>query len=60
VLFEWLARSDEVALIPTQHPSEQKVLWILEGKLEKELAVFSTKYREQIEEARKQVDEDNG
>jgi hypothetical protein len=56
VLYEWLYRSDEAHLLPIEHPSEQKVLWTLEGMLEKEIPVFSPDYLQLLEEARSHVD----
>jgi hypothetical protein len=57
VLFEWLTRTDSAKLLPTEHPAEQKVLWLLEGQLEKQLLeVFSPNYDHLVEGARKQVD----
>ena len=37
VLFEWLSREDQKGAIPTQDESEQRVLWELEGQLERAL-----------------------
>jgi len=56
VLFEWLARNDESQAIPIEHSSEQTVLWLLEGQLEKALSEpFATNYEEIIEKARDEV-----
>ena len=56
VLFEWLARTDDAGALPVNHPAEQKVLWALEGRLEKQLEVFAANYKQLVEEARIQVD----
>lgn len=37
VLFEWLSREDGKNGLPTEHPAEQKVLWEIEGQLERAL-----------------------
>ena len=37
VLFEWLSREDGRSRIPTEHQAEQKVLWEIEGQLERAL-----------------------
>ncbi|MGO1079501.1 hypothetical protein [Inquilinus sp. CA228] len=56
VLFEWLSRTDDAQLLPTQHSTEQIVLWRLEGKLEKQIDVlFSSDYQATIEEARSEL-----
>jgi hypothetical protein len=57
VLFEWLARVDDAQALPIEHPAEQKVLWVLEGQLEKQVPVFSPNYGQLVEEARVMVDE---
>lgn len=51
VLFEWLARTDNEQSIPAKNEAEQKVLWILEGQLEKQLPVFDENYTTLLEEA---------
>ena len=56
VLFEWLARSDDAQKLPIEHPAEQKVLWKLEGILEKEVPVFSQDYGKLLDAARREVD----
>jgi hypothetical protein len=57
VLFEFLARFNE-----TEHPdifedqAEQKVLWIIEGQLEKQLVEpFRPNYKKIINEARNKI-----
>ena len=57
VLFEFLARFNE-----TEHPdifedqAEQKVLWIIEGQLEKQLVEpFRPDYKKIINEARNKI-----
>jgi hypothetical protein len=57
VLFEWLARVDDAKAAPIEHPAEQKVLWLLEGQLEKQVPVFATNYKQLVEDARTIVDE---
>ncbi len=37
VLFEWLSREDGKSALPTEHEAEQKVLWEIEGQLERAL-----------------------
>lgn len=37
VLFEWLTREDGKGGLPTEHQSEQNVLWLVEAQLEKGL-----------------------
>lgn len=56
VLFEWLSRSDEVD--SGSDPSEQRVLWLLEGQLEKALVEpLKPDYPKLLEAARKIVSE---
>jgi hypothetical protein len=57
VLFEWLARVDDAQAAPIEHPAEQKVLWLLEGQLEKQVRVFASNYKQLVEEARVTVDQ---
>jgi hypothetical protein len=57
VLFEWLARVDDAQALPIEHPAEQKVLWLLEGQLEKQVPVFASNYKQLVEDARTIVDE---
>jgi hypothetical protein len=57
VLFEWLARVDDAQALLIEHPAEQKVLWVLEGQLEKLVPVFSPNYGKLVEEARVKVNE---
>jgi hypothetical protein len=56
VLFEWLARIDDAQAALIEHPAEQKVLWLLEGQLEKQVEVFAHNYKQLVEEARISVD----
>lgn len=57
VLFEWLARQDDSGSLSVKYEAEQKVLWVLEGQLEKHLsAQFAPNYRELAENARRIVD----
>jgi hypothetical protein len=37
VLFEWLATEDEKGRFGSIHPAERKVLWTVEGQLERAL-----------------------
>ncbi len=56
VLFEWLARVNTEESAPSIHPAEQKVLWILETLLEKELVQpFLDDYMERVEKAREEI-----
>jgi hypothetical protein len=55
VLFEWLARTDEFLEKSFEHPSEQKVLWLLEGQLEKLVPVFSPNYCDLVQQAKEQI-----
>jgi hypothetical protein len=57
VLFEWLARVDDAQAAPIEHPAEWKVLWLLEGQLEKQVEVFALNYKQLVEEARTIADE---
>lgn len=58
VLFEWLAEvEDRTGLF--SHPSEQKVLWSLEGQLESILVEpFADNYAALVDSARRMVAED--
>jgi hypothetical protein len=59
ILFEWLARLDETKALPADGSPEEKVMWILEGQLETKLAAsLLPNYRELLEDARRQVQED--
>jgi hypothetical protein len=56
VLYEWLVRVDEGLGIPIEHPSELRVLWRLEGKLEKQIdSLFSDEYLAVLESARDEI-----
>jgi hypothetical protein len=56
VFFEWLANLDSPKAHPFSHPSEEKVLWKVEGQLESALAEpFAPNYRELLARARKAV-----
>ena len=56
VLFEWLASLDSSGAVPAQDSAEQKVLWSIEGKLEKLLTEpLASNYRELVAAARKKV-----
>lgn len=57
VLFDWLARLEEMGTTAFQHPSEEKVLWKLQGQLESALSEpFSTNYADILLEARRSVE----
>jgi len=56
VLFEWLARVDAAGNIPVEDPTEQQVLWRIEGQLESKLIEpLGANYKEAVEAARKEV-----
>ena len=59
VLFEWLARSDSAEALHTECAAEQKVLWKLEGQLEKQVSVFAPDYKRLLAAAREEVDASN-
>ncbi len=59
VLFEWLAHFDEAKSIPVQDHAEQKVLWNLEGKLEKALVeIVKPEYKELVAKAKERLSSD--
>ena len=56
VLFDWLSRNDRP--LPVSDPSEETVLWLLEGLLEKTLVEpLQPDYLEVVARARKTVNE---
>lgn len=56
VLFDWLSRSDES--LPVSDPSEEKILWFLEGQLEQALVEpLEPDYQQALARARKEVNE---
>jgi hypothetical protein len=56
VLFEWLAHFDEAKSIPVQDGAEQKVLWSLEGKLERALVeIVKPEYKELVTKAKERL-----
>jgi hypothetical protein len=56
VLFEFLHRFDDEDAYPFADQAEQRVLWKLEGVLEKQLVeIFSPHYGKLLAEAREQV-----
>jgi len=60
VLCEWLARFDSVQTLAFDHPSEERVLWRLQGQLESTLKEpLLPNYREIIDEARRCVEADS-
>lgn len=57
VLLEWLANLDSLQTPPFSHPSEEKVLWKIEGQLESILAEpFAPNYKDLLSQARRTVD----
>ena len=57
VFFEWLANVDATGMSAFQHPSEQKMLWKLQGQLESTLQEpFAANYAEIVAEARRTVE----
>lgn len=58
VLFEWLSQRDEAGREATA-PAEQRVLWLIEGQLEKILTEpLEPDYEQLVETARKTVNEE--
>lgn len=56
VFFEWISHADEKNLFRFQHESEEKVVWKIEGQLEKKLTKpFEKEYLAQLEKARDKV-----
>jgi hypothetical protein len=56
VLCEWLARFDSVQTLTFDHPSEERVLWRLQGQLESTLKEpLLPNYKDIIAEARRSV-----
>jgi hypothetical protein len=56
VLFEWLSREDGRNGIPTEHQAEQKVLWEVEGQLERALVEpLQPNYSEAVSAARERI-----
>jgi hypothetical protein len=56
VLFEWLYRESKGNRIPSDHESELRVLWHIEGQLERLLvAPLNANYHEAIKVARERV-----
>jgi hypothetical protein len=61
VLFEWLSREDGRSGIPTEHQAEQKVLWEIEGQLERTLVEpLQPDYSAAIAAARERIMSDEG
>ncbi|NLF32442.1 MAG: hypothetical protein GX591_16320 [Planctomycetes bacterium] len=59
VFFEWLAKVEPMGTTVFQHPSEEKVLWKLQGQLESVLEeLFAPNYTEIVAEARTAVASD--
>ena len=60
VLCEWLARFDSVQTLAFDHPSEERVLWRLQGQLESILEEpLLPNYRDIVAEARRNVEADS-
>jgi len=59
VLFEWLARSENGGLLETECSAEQKLLWKMEGLLEKKVRAFAPDYKQVLGAAREEVDLSN-
>ncbi len=58
VLSEWLFRTDRDESLSVVDPSEQRVLWLLEGQLESVLVEpLRPDYAELLAKARKEVNE---
>jgi hypothetical protein len=58
VFFDWLSRSDSAESLPIEHPSEQTVLWVVEGQLEKQIKeLFDPDYNNFVEAARREIKE---
>jgi len=56
VLFDWLVRFDASDATMTLDKAEQKVLWLLEGALEKRLVeILAPNYDDILAEARRDV-----
>jgi hypothetical protein len=56
VFFEWLTKVDSLGATAFQHPSEEKVLWKLQGQLESTLQEpFASNYKDIVAEARRNV-----
>lgn len=57
VLFEWLAKVEPMGTTVFQHPSEEKVLWKLQGQLESTLQEpLTANYAELVAQARSAVE----
>jgi hypothetical protein len=57
VLFEWLAKLDSAQTLPFDHPSEERVLWKLQGQLESLLREpFMPDYKDRVAKARRSVE----
>lgn len=56
VLLDWLTREDSEERIPTEDAAERRVLWIVEGQLEKLLLEqFDPNYATLVKAARERV-----
>ncbi|MFW6154175.1 MAG: hypothetical protein ACOC95_03065 [Planctomycetota bacterium] len=59
VFFEWLAKVEPMGTTVFRHPSEEKVVWKLQGQLESILEeLFASNYAELVAEARTAVASD--
>jgi hypothetical protein len=60
VLCEWLSRFDSAQMLAFDHPSEERVLWRLQGQLESTLEEpLLPNYKDIIAEARRNVEADS-
>jgi hypothetical protein len=56
VLFDWLSRLDDGEALSPDRQAEQKVVWSLEGQLEKLLhEPLAPNYQEILDQARREV-----
>lgn len=56
VLFEFLARCDDNETLTLEDQAEERVLWKLEGLLEKQLVeIFDPSYKSLVESARERL-----
>lgn len=56
VLFEWLTKQDELGAFQFAHESEERVMWNLQGQLEKQLTEpFAEDYAAKLAAARETV-----
>lgn len=53
MFFEWLVALEEAGSLP--ETAEERVVWVVQGQLEKALPVFTGDYKAQVEAARRQL-----